>query len=525
MVPLCLQSLEDDKYRLREVITVFGGQEVGYLREFNGAETEAMYDSINGIVAKHITVHKEVTNNNIRPGEDPDKKRSLKDYGDPLLKVESKRKVGCKAPGCNCGGVVYRINYGKPGSVTTGLLYYEEIDPTTKRPYEHENHSIPSSKIHCSLTTQQRRFIIRWAQRKSTTKIEQRAMVAAMIKLDDIRTTPEQEDDSETFVAKVGEFIRNNPKYFKHHKINDSLSSNELYQILNHLKSDKDSAERNRKFKLEGIGRYFLSSDGTQVNNCIKVLDHDHNGTTWSFIQFEYLHASELARLAVQMYPNKKMQLEIDYFVSVCKGNEWVVGHLGLSDRGHKYYPMTMIICKSENHTSAGRLLTRATDLLKEHGGDARSVLVDGGKALAKAIGKENELRQAQDTTASEEMTNTEEHMIGTAEGEEIDQVCDEIMVTLIEGSTDEETLEARLSRVLNSHKLKKERCVAHITRKAGSRGGGWRGGKGSLCRALLNGGCSKQKMQKVSFAYYCSMNERCCDCDSFAFFFYYVCA
>ena len=58
--------------------------------------------------------------------------------------------------------------------------------------------------------------------------------------------------------------------------------------------------------------------------------------------------------------------------------------------------------------------------------------------------------------------------------------------------------LENRVKSLLDFRRLLKERCHTHITRGAGSRGGGFRGGKGSLCRALLNSGCSQKMMKKV---------------------------
>ena len=79
--------------------------------------------------------------------------------------------------------------------------------------------------------------------------------------------------------------------------------------------------------------------------------------------------------------------------MSVCKGNEWQVGHIGVSDRKHQYWILCVIIAKSENHSAALLLLKRAIELLREFGGDASKVLVDGGKALAKAIRLENEDR------------------------------------------------------------------------------------------------------------------------------------
>ena len=87
----------------------------------------------------------------------------------------------------------------------------------------------------------------------------------------------------------------------------------------------------------------------------------------------------------------------------------------------------------------------------------------------------------------------------------EVDAICDEIIEAFIgQDNTDNgdvqgrKNLEQRLTKLLHSHKLDLMRCLAHIVRNAGTRGGGWRGGKGSLCRALLNGGCSKKKMQQV---------------------------
>jgi len=491
-------------YVLRDVRSIHGGSATGYLRPFNGPEQDALYNVNDGMVTSHIVVSQNLVTEKPKAGEE-DKLRATRSFGDPLLSCENKRTVYCKCKGCDVMGQIWRINYGNDelGNKTSGLLYYEKINRNTNCPYKHDevSHANSTGRSECSLTTQQKQFIVKWAQRKTPSKSEQRDMVDAMIESTDIKTTSDQDNDSETFVKRVGAFIQNSKrdtserKYFQKHTINDSTTSNELRDLLNHLKSEEGSTERNRKYNLEGIGQYLLSTEGKQLNNLIKVYDHDHNGTTWSYIQFEYLHAAELAQQGAQIYSDKKVQLEMDYFHTHCEGDEWIVGHTGFSDASHKYYPLSMIISKSENHTSAGRLLTRGTNLLQSAFGDARSVLVDGGKALAKAIGKENESRQARDAA-----------VVGTAtEGEQIDEVCDEIMETLINSETDNvAALEARLSNVLSSHKLEVERCVAHITRKACSRGGGWRGGKGSLCRALLNGGCSMQKMQRVRVCYVC---------------------
>ena len=211
--------------------------------------------------------------------------------------------------------------------------------------------------------------------------------------------------------------------------------------------------------------------------------------------------------------------------MSVCFGNEWQVGHIGFSDRNHKYWILCLIIAKSENHTAAGELLNRATTLLRSVNADAKYVLVDGGKALDKAIGIANESRQKNVLTSVAECTSdefdtflhSEAHTAvnppkveGSADDYVISYTLDNMMEEIVEafagqGDSDagdqlgRSNLEERIRGLLHSFRLGKERCHAHITRNAGSRGGGWRGGKGSLCRALLSSGCSKKNMQKVS--------------------------
>lgn len=50
-----------------------------------------------------------------------------------------------------------------------------------------------------------------------------------------------------------------------------------------------------------------------------------------------------------------------------------------------------MIICHSENSKSAGLLINQAIRLIHDCGGKLTRILVDGGIALNKAIGDENE--------------------------------------------------------------------------------------------------------------------------------------
>ena len=302
----------------------------------------------------------------------------------------------------------------------------------------------------------------------------------------------------------------------------------------------------------------------------------------------------------------------MDFFLGVCPGDQWQVGHFGISDRNHKYYVLCFIIAKSENHEAAGKLVDRACELAS-----IDKVLVDGGKALSKAIGIKDQSNIAQlkkslpkeahpiidrelnnkqgtgsdslhlevDTKGptpeateatsllsqvydcpvhdcpvyepSEEtsilcpadappssgeaelasslrpvpvppslasLSGSADAPFGSAEApspsgqatsadpscvlgnhsEDMDTLFQEVVEII--GQTNDEagdlmdraSLEDRMKVLLRKHRLLLERCHAHITRNAGNRGGGWRGGKGSLCRALLNNGCKQEMMRSV---------------------------
>ena len=115
--------------------------------------------------------------------------------------------------------------------------------------------------------------------------------------------------------------------------------------------------------------------------------------------------------------------------------------------------------------------------------------LVDGGKALEKAIGLENKSRVASLNNASE-ISEEQDRLLAEA-AEAISGAAG------LDDPAKQKALEDKLKEVLAELSLTKVRCLAHITRNMG-RGGGWRGPRGSLCRALLNNGVPKPIMRKV---------------------------
>ena len=135
----------------------------------------------------------------------------------------------------------------------------------------------------------------------------------------------------------------------------------------------------------------------------------------------------------------------MDFFVGVCPDDEWQVGHIGFPDMNHRYWILAVVISRSENNEAAGIILKSALSLLKEAGGRGNRILVDGGKALAKAIMSENEWR-----------------------------------------------------RLVEDVELELRRCLAHCLRRPFSRGGGYRGGKGSVHKALLDSKVPREIISKI---------------------------
>ena len=56
------------------------------------------------------------------------------------------------------------------------------------------------------------------------------------------------------------------------------------------------------------------------------------------------------------------------------------------------------------------------------------------------------------------------------------------------------------LEKSLLDNNVMQRRCFAHVARMPHSRGGGYRGGKGSLPRYLLDRGVAQKEMSKVRF-------------------------
>ena len=182
----------------------------------------------------------------------------------------------------------------------------------------------------------------------------------------------------------------------------------------------------------------------------IYVVSHDYDPTTGQFtkVLFCLTDVGECAAAAGSTFPNRHVQLETDYFGV---GGPWQVGHVGVSDYNHRYWPLAFQIAKSENKEAVHDLLKFASYMVEhsyeegEEQPQVTHVLADGGEAINRAI-----------DMLSEERLSGEEYQLFL------------------------------------------RRCFAHVIRMGGTRGGGHRGGKGSLPRYLLEQGVPPKVMTKM---------------------------
>lgn len=221
------------------------------------------------------------------------------------------------------------------------------------------------------------------------------------------------------------------------------MTGDECKAVLDALMTIPSEREENPPLEMS----FVKSSDFASVWQKIVVVNHNYegNGSTFDHILLEYDDAKLRAEKATKMYQDGGAQLDMDFFMGVSAADEWQVGHIGFSDLNHRYWILGMVIARSENSKAAGIILRHALNLLRDAGGNGNRILVDGGKALCSAIGNENEVRQ-----------------------------------------------------LLEEFVLELRRCLAHCLRMPFSRGGGYRGGKGSIPKKLIEDGVPRKIVGKI---------------------------
>jgi GNAT superfamily N-acetyltransferase len=226
------------------------------------------------------------------------------------------------------------------------------------------------------------------------------------------------------------------------------VTKEQVQEVLEALKTPfEDRTTEGLPPNDNGNNPFMDSECFNSIFKTIEVVDEDYGSGNFSFCLFVVKDAHKIAEMAAKMYDHlpedeRKGQFEADFFqLPNVENKAWQVGHVGVSDFLHRYWPMVYVVSKSENKEFATKLMEKAIQILQDAGANPRVGLVDGGKALIEAL--------------------------------------------------------KDLAQEIRS-------CHAHVVRLPGSRGGGKRGSKGSLPRYLLNTvGMKLKEMSKVSTKYF----------------------
>jgi len=443
-----------------------GAAEVGFRHVLTPAENVTVH-GVRGILRKKLNVHVSVhTRFSADPGEKKSSKCVVYSGDGMLIEREILSDYKCESIICKCRVKIARVNCNG----ISGILGYQSVDPATSHIYEHDkqahklfphqelaqglrtlsNGASKSKFSPYNLSVEQKEFITDYGLASCSTSQMKDAVstMTYMARMNEISCTPEQLMSATKFLDAVKNWIKNkkraNDFFFLNQWGKCSMSGQDLKEVLDLLMTSPN--DRTSPPDMSAYHNLHLLTPEFRetVWPYVKVHSHDHVGSTWSSITFECVHWKLLLAAAVKMYPDGTVQLEIDFFRGCAERDEWQVGQIGFSDFNHSYFLIGMDICRSENNISAGRLLDRALEMLNEVDGDCDYVLVDGGPALNLAIDNANK------------------------------------------------------SRATARVKIKKRACHTHMNRLPNTRGGGKRGGNGSLPRYLLDQGVDRKTMRKI---------------------------
>jgi hypothetical protein len=270
-----------------------------------------------------------------------------------------------------------------------------------------------------------------------------------------------QHAEYDTFKRSIYDFYNRNSHYCQALPENEAMKTDLLLEILELLRADPNSRDGTAAPKGKSGHKYYESDAWKKyLWKFIYVAKHDFNVSTGQFtkITFCVTDIAKRCKAAALMFPDGQVQLETDYLGI---GGPYVFGHAGVSDFNHKYWLLVFQIALSENEGAVYEMLDLAVHFaenvhllpLEEDEelltpATVTQVLADGGEAIRAAVEKLSDER---------------------CEGDDANQFA--ILI---------------------------RRCFAHIIRMGFTRGGGYRGGKGSLPRYLLKQGVPPKVMTKM---------------------------
>ena len=295
---------------------------------------------------------------------------------------------------------------------------------------------------------------------------EQDTFVAAMLHDPTIPCSQKQKDNYRSFKRSVIQFHERNPQYYGGYARQEPMMLELLLEVVEILKDTSDRSNCAPPTGASGDSYYTSANWRNYVWPHIVVMDCDHDPKTGKFTSILLTTTDVYLRVqaAIAMSSGNKVQLEVDYFTPRGLKSTYHVGHVGFSDLSHFYWPLFYQISVSENQEAVYQLLSTTINFIEY-------------------------ISQCQ---AAESTDMSDQGQIAT------------VNVVLADGGT---AILAAINQINNEIKtlskneergLVLRRCFAHVIRMGFTRGGGYRGGKGSLPRYLLEKGVSPKLMTKM---------------------------
>lgn len=444
--------------------TLGGTADDGSPSSFTPEEHDAVYGIPYGILYNKFPLYN-VESDRTRQTGVPAKKKK------PTFEECASFYCPAQKAGCNVELKIVRVN--------GGLLGYEKCNDS-KHPFTHCNHHVPpnhaSKKYNTvSLTVEQKTYIV---QNWGVLSLDN--MVLGMRRHTSCNDDQRDDNNLEQLRTAIANWMKEQTVQARYGRAKNSMQMSKLHlkQILDAL---KDQPPRRCPSFIQDMypdNPWLRSDDFVELLwPNVLVVHHDvGSAEDFTVIMFQFVNAYECARQMVSSVLGPMVQLESDFFYVEDNDKEWQVGHIGCSDLKRKYWPLVFVISRSENTKYARQLLKSAMLLVEHANGYVSQNLIDGGGALQKAIDEENE--------SNREIKVVAEGKLNSIESGSVNNDVHHI---------DEWVKDANRPDVVA------RRCLAHVVRMPGSRGGGKRGSKGSLARYLLNNGVSNKVMSKVS--------------------------
>ena len=265
---------------------------------------------------------------------------------------------------CLCVNCPYRLQVMRiPG----GLVVLEKqqsvngiLSPVSHDQRAHDH--IPSSSKGSSggskstLSHTQKEFIVKHGQLNGNRDL----FLDSMIANPNVPCSDKQIESPNKFKNVVFDYMRRNAKYL-HSSQGLCMTLDIMLEILELLRtSPQDRSNVAPTGKSDHL--YYKRPGWKHVWNYIVLADHDFSAISGHFtsILLEPIDIGGRSKAAGDMFPDNHVQLEGDYFSMNKVDASWEVGHVGVSDYKHSYWPLVYQIAKGNEQREIANLLSIA---------------------------------------------------------------------------------------------------------------------------------------------------------------------